>query len=148
MVKVSYNKNHERNPVLEDGVPRWHTFRIIFSLAATSSVFAVASSVCVFTLVSSTLNLSSSSLILAFKVVIFSLQSGRITRYKMNATMATYPLPQKAELPVMILKGVMAWSIVDALSELCSPFLKRGNSAFLAAIARGLFPQTEYRSLE
>jgi len=42
----------------------------------------------------------------------------------------------------------MGWSIVDALSELCSPFLKEGNSASIAAIASGLFPQTEYRSLE
>ena len=40
-------------------------------------------------------------------------------------------------------KGVMTWSM-----ELCFPFLKGGNSAFIAAIASGLFPQTEYRSLE
>jgi len=46
------------------------------------------------------------------------------------------------------LKGVMTWSIVDVLSELCSPFLKGGNSAFITVIASGLFPQTEYRSLE
>jgi len=39
----------------------------------------------------------------------------------------------------------MTRSMVDALSELCSPFLKRGKSAFIAAIASGLFPQTEYR---
>jgi len=32
-------------------------------------------------------------------------------------------------------KGVMTWSIVGALSELCSPFLKGGNFAFIAAIA-------------
>jgi len=37
------------------------------------------------------------------------------------------------------LKGVMTWSIVDVLSELHSPFLKGGNSAFLTAIASGLF---------
>jgi len=42
----------------------------------------------------------------------------------------------------------MAQSIVGVLSELCSPFLKGGNSVFIAAIASGLFPQTEYRSLE
>ena len=42
----------------------------------------------------------------------------------------------------------MTRSIEDALSELRSPFLKGGNSAFIAAIAGGLFPQTEYRSLE
>jgi len=46
------------------------------------------------------------------------------------------------------IKGVMTRSIVDALSELCSPFLKGSNSVFSAAIASGLFPQTEYRSLE
>jgi len=34
------------------------------------------------------------------------------------------------------------------LSELCSSFLKGGNSVFIAVIASGLFPQTEYRSLE
>ena len=33
------------------------------------------------------------------------------------------------------IKGVMTRSIVYALSELCSPFLKGGNSAFSAAIA-------------
>jgi len=42
----------------------------------------------------------------------------------------------------------MARPIVDILSELCSPFLKEDNSAFITAIASGLFPQTEYRSLE
>jgi len=45
-------------------------------------------------------------------------------------------------------KGVMTGSMVDAVSELCFPFLKGGNSAFIAAIGIGLFPQTEYRSLE
>jgi len=49
---------------------------------------------------------------------------------------------------IMIFKGVMTQPIVDELSELCSPFLKRGNSAFITAIASGLFPQTEYQSLE
>ena len=38
--------------------------------------------------------------------------------------------------------------MVDALSELCAPFLKGGNSGFIAAIVSGLFPQNEYRSLE
>jgi len=38
--------------------------------------------------------------------------------------------------------------MVGALSELCFPFLKGGNSAFIAAIASGLFPQNEYQSLE
>jgi len=46
------------------------------------------------------------------------------------------------------IKGVMTRSMVDALSGLCSPFLKGGNSAFIAAIASGLFPQTEYWSLK
>jgi len=39
------------------------------------------------------------------------------------------------------LKGVMTLSIVDVLSELCSPFLKGGNSAFITTIASGVFPQ-------
>ena len=38
--------------------------------------------------------------------------------------------------------------MVDGLSELCSPFLKGGNSAFIAAIENGRFPQSKYRSLE
>jgi len=37
------------------------------------------------------------------------------------------------------LKGVMTRLIVDALSELCFPFSKGGNSACIAAIASGLF---------
>jgi len=45
-------------------------------------------------------------------------------------------------------KNVMTRSMVDALSELCSPMLKGGNSASIAAMASDLFPQTEYRSLE
>jgi len=49
---------------------------------------------------------------------------------------------------VGIVKGVMTRSMVAALSEWCSPFLKGGNSAFIAAIASDLFRQTEYRSLE
>ena len=47
-----------------------------------------------------------------------------------------------------MLKGVMTQSMVDELSELCSPFLKGGKSAFIAAIASGLSSQNEYRSLE
>jgi len=43
-------------------------------------------------------------------------------------------------------KGVMSRSIVDALSELCCPFVKGCNSAFIAAIANGLVPKNEYRS--
>jgi len=43
---------------------------------------------------------------------------------------------------------VMTRSLVDALSELCSSFLKGGNSAFIAVKESGLFPQTKYRSLE
>ena len=39
-------------------------------------------------------------------------------------------------------EGFMSRSSVDALSELCSPFLKGGNFAFIAAIASGLFPRT------
>ena len=37
------------------------------------------------------------------------------------------------------LKGVMTRSMVNAFSELCSPFFKGGNSAFITAIASGLF---------
>ena len=37
------------------------------------------------------------------------------------------------------LKGVMTRSMIDALSELRSPFSKGGSSAFIAAIARDLF---------
>jgi len=39
----------------------------------------------------------------------------------------------------IVVKGVMSRSRVDALSELCSPFLKGGNSVFIAAIVSGLF---------
>jgi len=46
------------------------------------------------------------------------------------------------------LKGVMSRLRVDTPSELCSSFLKGGKSAFIEAIAKGLFPQNEYRSLE
>jgi len=38
-----------------------------------------------------------------------------------------------------VFKGVMLWSRVDALLKLCSPFLKGGNSALIAAIASGFF---------
>ena len=48
---------------------------------------------------------------------------------------------------INLINGVMTRSMVDTLSELCSPFLKGGNSTFIAVIASGLFPQTEYRSL-
>jgi len=44
-------------------------------------------------------------------------------------------------------KGDMSRSKVDTLSELCSPFLKGVNFAFVAAIARDIFPQDE-QSLE
>jgi len=46
--------------------------------------------------------------------------------------------PNKA-IGLFYIKGVMAWSMVDALSELCSSFLKGGNSVFIAAIASDLF---------
>ena len=36
-------------------------------------------------------------------------------------------------------KGIKPRSMVDALLELCSPFLKGDNSAFIAAIASGIF---------
>ena len=47
-----------------------------------------------------------------------------------------------------ISKEVMPQSMIDTLSELCSPFLKGGNSVFIAARVSGPFPKTEYRSLE
>jgi len=47
-----------------------------------------------------------------------------------------------------MVKGVMTRPMVDTLVELCFPFLKGGNSAFIAALASGLFPQTKYRPLE
>jgi len=47
-----------------------------------------------------------------------------------------------------LIKGVMIRSMVDALSELYFPLLKGGNITFIAAIASGLLPQNEYRSLE
>jgi len=47
-----------------------------------------------------------------------------------------------------IIKGVMSRSSVDALLEWCSPVLKGRNSAFIVAIASGLFPQKKYRSFE
>jgi len=46
-----------------------------------------------------------------------------------------------------VFKGVMTRSMIKARSELSFPFLKGGNSAFIAAIASGLFPQNEYQSL-
>jgi len=61
--------------------------------------------------------------------------------------LALHMAPYKEE-PLSLVKGVMTRSMVEALSKLCSPFLKGGNFAFIAAIASGLFPQTEYRSLE
>ena len=47
-----------------------------------------------------------------------------------------------------VLNGVMSWSRVGALFELCSPFLKGGNSAFIAVIASSLISKIEYRSLK
>jgi len=47
----------------------------------------------------------------------------------------------------VLFKGVMTRPMVDAFSELCFPFFKGGNSAFITAIAGGLFPQTD-RSLD
>ena len=52
-----------------------------------------------------------------------------------------------AEKGLLNVKGVKKRSMVDTF-RLCSPFLKVGNSAFIVAIASGLFRQTEYRSLE
>jgi len=40
------------------------------------------------------------------------------------------------------------YDTVDGRRELCSPFLKGGNSAFIAAMASGLFRQIGSRSLE
>jgi len=38
-------------------------------------------------------------------------------------------------IELLVLKGVMSRPMVDALSELGSPFLKEGNSVLFAAIA-------------
>jgi len=38
-----------------------------------------------------------------------------------------------------LIKGVMARSRVDALSELCDPLLKGSNAVFIAAIVSDLF---------
>jgi len=46
-------------------------------------------------------------------------------------------------MKILDMDGVMTRSMVDALSELCSLFLKGGDSAFIAAIASGLFSQAE-----
>ena len=46
------------------------------------------------------------------------------------------------ELLKDLVKGVMFWSSLETLSELCSPFFKGGNSAFIATIVSGLFPKT------
>jgi len=64
-----------------------------------------------------------------------------------------FPYGQSSTLLMLLLLGsrfkeVMTRSIQDALSELCFPFLKEGNSAFIAAIVSGPFPQNEYCSLE
>jgi len=60
----------------------------------------------------------------------------------------SYTHPVSLDLTQSLIKGVMSPSRVGALSELCSPFLKGGNSAFIVAIASGSFPKSEYRSLE
>jgi len=49
-------------------------------------------------------------------------------------------LKAQSACPVQdVVKGVMTRSMVGALLELCSPLLKRGNSAFIAAIAMVFF---------
>jgi len=45
------------------------------------------------------------------------------------------------------IKGVMTRSMVEFFGVVF-PILEGGNSTFIAAIVSGLFPQTEYRSLE
>jgi len=53
------------------------------------------------------------------------------------------PYKNFAPFYVKTVKWVVTRPMVDALSELCSPFLKGGNTAFIAAIASGLFPQNK-----
>jgi len=55
----------------------------------------------------------------------------------------TYESPTQIQLrrERWIFKEAMTQSMVDALSELCSSFLKGGSSAFIAVIAGGLLPQ-------
>jgi len=47
----------------------------------------------------------------------------------------------------VLFKGVMSRSRVAALSEVCFPFVKGGNSTFIVSIASDFSPKTEYRSL-
>jgi len=42
-------------------------------------------------------------------------------------------------VPLLLFEGVTTRSMVDALSESCSPFLKGGDLALIAEIASGLF---------
>jgi len=65
-----------------------------------------------------------------------------------DATNTMFPILLYTFCCVVVLKGVMSLPRADSFSELCSPLLKGGNSAFTASMASGLFPQNEYRSLE
>ena len=47
-----------------------------------------------------------------------------------------------------ILQEVMSRTSVDALSELCSPFVKGDNPTFIVVITSDLFPKNKYRSFE
>ena len=49
---------------------------------------------------------------------------------------------------VISVKGVMARSMVDALSAVWFLFKKGGNSAFIAVIASDLFPHHIYKAKE
>jgi len=52
------------------------------------------------------------------------------------------PVSTPGRRETLSLKG-MTCSMVDALSKLYSPFLKGGNSAFIATIASGFFHKTD-----
>jgi len=75
--------------------------------------------------------------------------SSTITRFPCRLNCMTNMHSNKTVwLPTMsTLKGLMTQSMVDTFWR-CFPFLKGGNSVFIAAIASDLFPQKEYQSLE
>jgi len=59
----------------------------------------------------------------------------------------TLVIQKQYALLLIALERVKTRSMVTHLGSCVPPFIS-GNSAFIAAIASGFFPQTEYRSLE
>jgi len=66
-----------------------------------------------------------------------------VGKNKVSTILLRYSVLHVRTFPLQNIKGVMSRLRVDALSELCSPILNGGNSAFIAAIASGLCPQNE-----